>query len=91
MSTTNLGEKFQAFITANDTDAKGREFGFIVELQDNIETGECLARVQCGIKTKDSFKKFGALQPQKTFTTPELAQRWAYSTAKERAAKRSAK
>lgn len=82
-----FGEKYEQF-NRSDVDAKGRVFGFIVELQDNLTTGECIARVQRGIQTKDSFKKFGALQPKKVFKNKEDAKRWAYGTAKERAAKR---
>lgn len=82
-----FGEKY-AFFQRSDVDQKGRVFGFIVELQENLTTGECIARVQRGIQTKDSFKKFGASQPKKVFKNKEEAKRWAYSTAKQRAASR---
>lgn len=66
------------------TDSKGRVFGYISVITE--KDGRYYGAVQKGIKTIDGFKKWGATQPSREFKSWSDAQKWAFSTAKERGA-----
>lgn len=79
------GETFEHF-EASNRDEKGRVFGYVVGLRENVTTGKWSAWVQRSIKTKDGFKDFGVAQRSREFDSLSQAKTWAYSTRKERAA-----
>lgn len=66
-------------------DAKQREIGYIVGLNNNGT--EFAAWVQNGRKIGRDFNDFGVTQRSKSFLTQNEATNWAYKTAKERIAK----
>lgn len=83
----NMGEVFETFIPAH-RDEKGRTFGYVVGLRQDLDTSECYAWVQKAVQTSDGgWKDWGATQRSKKFPSHAAAKAWAYATAKERAAK----
>jgi hypothetical protein len=83
MSTEILGELFQSFTPTDTKD--GKTFGFTVVLREVTNTGECYARAQRAVQTKESFKDYGVFQSSRKFPSLKEAKSWAYKTAKERA------
>jgi len=78
------GEPLEAFIGSGKFDAKGREIGFTVGLNDNGK--DFAAWVQSARGTKAGFADFGVPQRARNFTSQDAATRWAYATARKRIA-----
>lgn len=87
--TNEYGEIFKNFIGTGVVDTKGREIGFAVVFRDNGT--DFRAYVQNTRLIAGEWEEFGVLQKSKSFNSQAAATRWAYSTAKERAAKVQAK
>ncbi len=83
MNTEILGELFESFTPTDTKD--GKTFGFTVVLREVTNTGECYARVQRAVQTKESFKDYGVFQRSRKFPSLKEAKSWAYKTAQERA------
>lgn len=84
-----FGEPLETFVGTGKKDAKGREIGFIVGFNDDGQ--DFRAWVQAARKTAPGeFHDFGVRQRSKGFASPEAANPWAWSTARERLAKASA-
>ena len=74
----------EVWLGSGKFDAKQREIGYIVGLNDNGT--EFAAWVQNGRMIGRNFKDFGVTQRSKTFSSQQEATSWAYKTAKERIA-----
>ena len=74
----------EVWLGSGKFDAKQREIGYIVGLNDNGT--EFAAWVQNGRMIGRDFKDFGVTQRSKTFASQQEAISWAYKTAKERIA-----
>jgi hypothetical protein len=74
----------EVWLGSGKFDAKQREIGYIVGLNDNGT--EFAAWVQNGRMTGRDFKDFGVTQRSKPFASQQEATSWAYKTAKERIA-----
>jgi len=74
----------EVWLGSGKFDAKQREVGYIVGLNDNGT--EFAAWVQNGRMIGRDFKDFGVTQRSKTFASQQEATSWAYKTAKERIA-----
>jgi hypothetical protein len=74
----------EVWLGSGKFDAKQREIGYIVGLNDNGT--EFAAWVQNGRMIGRDFKDFGVTQRSKTFSSQQEATSWAYKTAKERIA-----
>jgi hypothetical protein len=74
----------EVWLGSGKFDAKQREIGYIVGLNDNGT--EFAAWVQNGRMIGRDFKDFGVTQRSKTFASQQEATSWAYKTAKERIA-----
>jgi hypothetical protein len=85
MENAELGETFEAFVSAKKLDGRGREIGYIVGLRDNGV--DFYAWVQNARRMNGDFYDFGVKQRSKKFESQEAANIWAYRTAKERIAK----
>ena len=85
MTTATWGEALQTFIGSGKIDAKGREIGFTVGLNDNGT--DFAAWVQSSRGNKSGFSDFGVPQRSRNFKTQQAATTWAYETARERIAK----
>ena len=85
-ATLTLGDIFENCIRSGKKDSKGREIAYIVGFRDNGV--DFYAWVQnARITGRDSWKEFGVPQRSRHFASQAEATRWAYATAKERAAK----
>lgn len=84
-ATSTFGEPIETFVGTGKKDSKGREIGFIVGFNDDGQ--DFRAWVQAARRTAPGeFFDFGVRQRSKSFTSQEAANRWAYSTARERIA-----
>lgn len=84
-SPSSWGEALESFVGSGKIDAKGREIGFTVGLNDNGT--DFAAWVQSARRTKAGFADFGVPQRSRNFATQRAATAWAYATARERIAK----
>ena len=80
----NWNNSLEVWLGSGKFDAKQREIGYIVGLNDNGT--EFAAWVQNGRMIGRDFKDFGVTQRSKTFASQQEATSWAYKTAKERIA-----
>jgi len=83
---TNLKESFETFMP-HHIDSKGRTVGYVVGLRELADDTGCYAWVQKAVQQCGDWANFGPVQRSKLFPSLEAAKSWAYSTAKERAAK----
>jgi hypothetical protein len=84
MTQAAFNDMTETYIGTGRKDSKGREIGWIVGLNNNGTS--FAAWVQNARKANGEWKEFGAQQRSKQFSSQEAATKWAYSTAKQRAA-----
>lgn len=77
-------EDCEEFVSADRTDAKGREIGFIVGLK--VVDGTQYAWVQNARRVDGVVSDFGTLQRSRPFGSHAQAESWAKRTAAERIA-----
>jgi len=84
MTTTEFGEIVESYLLAGKLDNKGRRIGFIVGFRDN--GSDYRAWVQNARYVNGEWVDFGVRQRSKSFPSQQVANTWAYSTARARIA-----